>query len=40
MTLNTPSQILNYGTYQALGKVGVYYGFKFGIDVPWFAHGP
>lgn len=28
-------QILNAGIYRAIGKAGVYYGFKYGIDVPW-----
>lgn len=28
-------QALNFTTYAAIGKVGVYYGFKFGQSVPW-----
>jgi len=28
-------QALNFATYAAIGKVGVYYGFKFGRTVPW-----
>eukprot|EP00946_MAST-07B_sp_MAST-7B-sp1_P001975 g1975.t1 len=33
-------QILNIGIYNAIGKVGVYYGFKFGIHVPWCTGFP
>ena len=28
-------QFLNVSTYLAIGKVGVYYGYKFGFHVPW-----
>jgi len=28
-------QFLNVATYTAIGKVGVYYGYKFGFHVPW-----
>lgn len=28
-------QTLNFAVYKALGKTGVYYGYKFGIHVPW-----
>jgi len=31
-------QGLNFATYAAIGKAGVYYGFKFGRTVPW-CHG-
>jgi methylene-fatty-acyl-phospholipid synthase len=28
-------QYLNYSVYNALGTNGVYYGIRFGIDIPW-----
>ncbi|CAE8689459.1 unnamed protein product [Polarella glacialis] len=28
-------QALNFATYNAIGNAGVYYGFKFGVTVPW-----
>lgn len=28
-------QVLNVGIYHAIGRVGVYYGFKLGRHVPW-----
>ena len=33
-------QTLNLGIYRAIGKVGVYYGYKFGIHVPWCTGFP
>jgi protein-S-isoprenylcysteine O-methyltransferase Ste14 len=33
-------QILNAATYRALGKAGVYYGFKLGRTVPWCTGFP
>lgn len=33
-------QILNAGIYRAIGKAGVYYGFKYGYDIPWCTGFP
>lgn len=33
-------QILNVGAYTAIGKVGIYYGFKLGHTVPWCTSFP
>ena len=33
-------QILNAGIYRAIGKAGVYYGFKYGFQVPWCTGFP
>lgn len=33
-------QILNAGIYAAIGKAGVYYGFKLGRKVPWHTGFP
>ena len=33
-------QALNLGIYNAIGKVGVYYGFKMGHHVPWATGFP
>eukprot|EP00578_Thalassiosira_sp_NH16_P000587 CAMPEP_0181134862 /NCGR_PEP_ID=MMETSP1071-20121207/32315_1 /TAXON_ID=35127 /ORGANISM="Thalassiosira sp., Strain NH16" /LENGTH=212 /DNA_ID=CAMNT_0023221411 /DNA_START=78 /DNA_END=716 /DNA_ORIENTATION=+ len=33
-------QALNLGIYNAIGKVGVYYGFKMGHHVPWVTGFP
>ena len=36
----TVGQALNLGIYYAIGKVGVYYGFKMGHNVPWATGFP
>ena len=36
----TVGQALNLGIYHAIGKVGVYYGFKMGHHVPWATGFP
>ncbi len=33
-------QALNVGIYRAIGKAGVYYGYKFGVAVPWCTGFP
>ena len=33
-------QLLNFSVYRAIGKVGVYYGFKLGMEVPWVTGFP
>ncbi len=33
-------QVLNVAIYQAIGKAGVYYGFKLGQPVPWHTGFP
>lgn len=33
-------QLLNVATYRALGKAGVYYGFKLGRKIPWVTSFP
>lgn len=33
-------QSLNIGIYQSIGKVGVYYGYKYGMTVPWCTGFP
>ena len=33
-------QLLNYSIYKAIGKDGVYYGFKLGKSVPWSSAFP
>jgi len=33
-------QALNVGIYKAIGKTGVYYGFKLGRKVPWVTGFP
>lgn len=33
-------QILNIGIYRAIGKAGVYYGFKLGKKIPWHTGFP
>jgi len=33
-------QALNVGIYKAIGKTGVYYGFKLGKKVPWVTGFP
>ena len=33
-------QILNFSVYRAIGKVGVYYGVKFGFNIPWCTDFP
>jgi len=33
-------QSLNFGTYKALGKDGVYYGIKYGRKIPWVTGFP
>lgn len=33
-------QILNFSVYRAIGKVGVYYGYKLGVHVPWQTGWP
>lgn len=38
--LLTFGQALNVGIYKAIGKAGVYYGFKLGKKVPWVTGFP
>ena len=33
-------QVLNFGVFYQLGKIGVFYGNKFGYSVPWCAGFP
>jgi len=33
-------QTLNYAIYKKIGKAGVYYGYRLGIDVPWVTGYP
>lgn len=33
-------QVLNVGVYRAIGKEGVYYGYKLGVHVPWVSGFP
>ena len=33
-------QALNVGIYRSIGKVGVYYGYKYGMSVPWCTGFP
>eukprot|EP00940_MAST-03C_sp_MAST-3C-sp2_P000057 g57.t1 len=33
-------QILNFSVYRAIGKEGVYYGYKLGIHIPWASGFP
>jgi hypothetical protein len=33
-------QLLNAAIYRAIGKAGVYYGVKFGHEIPWYARPP
>lgn len=33
-------QVLNFSIYRAIGKAGVYYGFKLGFPVPWHTGFP
>ena len=33
-------QFLNYSVYKAIGKAGVYYGFKLGEHIPWYTGFP
>ena len=33
-------QVLNISIYRAIGKKGVYYGFKLGSPVPWHTGFP
>lgn len=38
LALAAGGQVLNVSAYQAIGKAGIYYGFKLGHTVPW-CHG-
>lgn len=40
LLLTTVGQALNVGIYKAIGKTGVYYGFKLGRKVPWVTGFP
>jgi methylene-fatty-acyl-phospholipid synthase len=40
MALLLAGQALNAGIYAAIGKEGVYYGFKLGASVPWVTGFP
>ena len=40
ITWSAAGQALNLGIYHAIGKVGVYYGFKMGHRVPWATGFP
>eukprot|EP00967_Tisochrysis_lutea_P024893 scaffold28594_cov28-Tisochrysis_lutea.AAC.1 len=40
MLLLLAGQTLNAGIYKAIGKNGVYYGFKLGAQVPWVTGFP
>ena len=33
-------QILNFSVFHRLGKIGVFYGNKFGYEVPWHREFP
>ena len=33
-------QLLNAAIYNAIGKAGVYYGYKIGVPVPWCTGFP
>jgi phosphatidyl-N-methylethanolamine N-methyltransferase len=33
-------QILNFGVFHRLGKIGVFYGNKFGYEIPWCREFP
>jgi hypothetical protein len=33
-------QLLNFSVYNAIGKKGVYYGYKLGVKIPWCTSFP
>lgn len=40
LALVVVGQALNFGTFRAIGRTGVFYGVRFGHDVPWCSKFP
>ncbi|MGH7963640.1 MAG: methyltransferase [Candidatus Binatia bacterium] len=40
VALIVAGQVLNFGVFYRLGKIGVFYGNKFGYEIPWCREFP